>query len=116
MDRGNRIRGSIPADSMHVEPDQQAAGAAGPRSAGIILRPTPAGVPCLGDAMRLSVLSCLGVAFLAPLSALASPANALPLPDKDVAALAREVNGEMAMQTLEGIVQQHRERGSRGYH
>src|SRR6187549_1865789 len=43
-------------------------------------------------------------------------ANALPLPDKDVAAIAREVDGEAAMQTLEGIVQQHRERGSRGFH
>ena len=66
--------------------------------------------------MRLSVLFCLGLVSLAPLASLASPANALPLPDQDVAALAREVNGEMAMQTLEGIVQQHRERGSRGFH
>jgi len=66
--------------------------------------------------MRLSVLSCLGFALLAPLPSLASPANALPLPEKDVAAIAREVNGGMAMQTLEGIVQQHRERGSRGFH
>jgi len=65
--------------------------------------------------MRLSVLSCLVFALLAPLASLASPVNALPLPDKDVAALAREVNGELAMQTLEGIVQQHRERGSRGF-
>ena len=65
--------------------------------------------------MRLPVLLCLGLLSLAPLASFASPANVLPLPDEDVAALAREVNGEMAKQTLEGIVQQHRERGSRGF-
>ena len=62
--------------------------------------------------MRSSVSFCVTLFFLAPL---ASMANELPLPDKDVAAIAREVNGEAAKQTLEGIVQQHRERGSRGF-
>lgn len=40
----------------------------------------------------------------------------LPLPDRDVAVLAQEVDGDRAMETLQGIVQHHRERGSRGYH
>ena len=62
--------------------------------------------------MRRSLLCCLAWVLLAP-SAWA--ANELALSDPEVAAIAREVNGEKAKQTLEGIVQQHRERGSRGY-
>ena len=38
------------------------------------------------------------------------------LPEKDVAALAHEVSGDTAKKTLEGIVQFHRQRGSRGFH
>jgi hypothetical protein len=45
----------------------------------------------------------------------ASRPSELPLPDRDVAAIAREVTWRSAKQTLDGIVQQHRERGSRGY-
>jgi hypothetical protein len=43
-------------------------------------------------------------------------AQSLPLPDASVASIAREVNGTAAKQTLEGIVRNHRERGSKGYH
>ena len=42
--------------------------------------------------------------------------QSLPLPDREVAVLAREVDGDRAMETLLGIVRHHRERGSRGYH
>ena len=42
--------------------------------------------------------------------------QSLPLPDREVAVLAREVDGDRAMETLQGIVRHHRERGSRGYH
>ena len=46
----------------------------------------------------------------------AAPASGLPLADAEVAALANEVNGETARGNLEGIVQFHRQRGSRGFH
>ena len=46
----------------------------------------------------------------------AAPASGLPLADAEVAALANEVNGETAKRNLEGIVQFHRQRGSRGFH
>jgi aminopeptidase YwaD len=38
------------------------------------------------------------------------------LPEKDVAALANELNGETAKRNLEGIAQFHRQRGSKGFH
>ena len=38
------------------------------------------------------------------------------LPEKDVAALAQELSGETAKRNLEGIVRNHRQRGSRGFH
>jgi aminopeptidase YwaD len=62
--------------------------------------------------MRLPILCCLACLLFSPT---ASVATELPLPDDAVAAIAREVKGELAKQTLEGIVQQHRERGSRGF-
>jgi aminopeptidase YwaD len=62
--------------------------------------------------MRHSGLCCLGFVFVAAFAS----AHSLPLPDKTIAALAHEVDGETAKQTLEGIVQHHRERGSRGFH
>ncbi len=40
----------------------------------------------------------------------------LPLPAKDIAAFAHEVNGDTAKRNLEGVVQFHRQRGSRGFH
>jgi aminopeptidase YwaD len=46
-----------------------------------------------------------------------APAQKAPLlPDKDVAALAQELSGETAKRNLEGIVRNHRQRGSRGLH
>src|SRR5271169_3200209 len=38
------------------------------------------------------------------------------LPEKDVAALANELSGEMAKRNLEGIARFHRQRGSQGFH
>lgn len=38
------------------------------------------------------------------------------LPEKDVAALAQELSGETAKRNLEGMVRNHRQRGSRGFH
>ena len=38
------------------------------------------------------------------------------LPEKDVAALANELSGEIAKRNLEGIVRFHRQRGSKGFH
>src|SRR5437764_11864962 len=38
------------------------------------------------------------------------------LPEKDVAAMAQELSGEVAKRNLEGIVRNHRQRGSRGFH
>jgi aminopeptidase YwaD len=62
--------------------------------------------------MRQIAMCCLGFALAASVVSAAE----LPLPDKDVAALARTVDGEAAKQTLEGIVQQRRERGGKGFH
>src|SRR5580658_5194889 len=38
------------------------------------------------------------------------------LPEKDVAALAQELSGEIAKRNLEGITRFHRQRGSQGFH
>jgi hypothetical protein len=38
------------------------------------------------------------------------------LPEKDVAAMAQELSGEVAKRNLEGIARNHRQRGSRGFH
>src|SRR5437016_14495175 len=38
------------------------------------------------------------------------------LPEEKVKALAQELSGETAMRNLEGIVRNHRQRGSRGFH
>src|SRR3954451_6441524 len=57
--------------------------------------------------------------FVAPgLLLAAAPARAqkLPLPDKDIAALAQELSGETAKRNLEGIARFHRQRGSSGFH
>jgi hypothetical protein len=55
-------------------------------------------------------------AWLSGLASATTPVPALPLPDAQVAALANEVDGESAKRNLEGIVQFHRQRGSRGFH
>src|SRR5713226_1234737 len=52
--------------------------------------------------------------FLLPSAAAAQKPPLLP--DKDVAALAQELSGETAKRNLEGIVRNHRQRGSRGFH
>src|SRR5512141_1098141 len=64
--------------------------------------------------MRTNAL--LFAACLSGLAYATTSAPALPLPDAQVAALANEVNGETAKRNLEGIVQFHRQRGSRGFH
>jgi aminopeptidase YwaD len=38
------------------------------------------------------------------------------LPEKDIAALAQELSGEIAKRNLEGIARYHRQRGSQGFH
>ncbi len=38
------------------------------------------------------------------------------LPEKDVAAIANEVSGDIAKRNLEGVTQFHRQRGSQGFH
>ncbi len=46
-----------------------------------------------------------------------APAQKAPLlPEKDIAALAQALSGETAKRNLEGIVRNHRQRGSRGFH
>src|SRR3954470_23092304 len=72
--------------------------------------------------MRLSLEASLRRAFsVMPglLLAVASPparAQKLPLPEKDIAALAQELSGETAKRNLEGIARFHRQRGSSGFH
>src|SRR3954464_9814951 len=63
--------------------------------------------------MRLALAS-----FLVPglLLAAAARAQKLPLPGKDIAALAQELSGETAKRNLEGITRFHRQRGSQGFH
>ena len=63
--------------------------------------------------MRKLPLICL---FLAGHAGAVSAQAPPLLPEKDIAALANELSGETAKQTLEGLVQFHRQRGSRGFH
>ena len=58
----------------------------------------------------------LAIAFL--LAAIAYPAAAQSplLHERDVAALAQELSGEIAKRNLEGITRFHRQRGSQGFH
>src|SRR6267142_978700 len=70
--------------------------------------------------MRLAQEASMRRAFLVTPGLLLAVATAraerLPLPDKDVAALANELSGETAKRNLEGIARFHRQRGSRGFH
>src|SRR5690242_11102362 len=52
---------------------------------------------------------------VAGLLAAAARAQKLPLPDKDIAALAQELSGQTAKRNLEGIARLHRQRGSEGF-
>jgi aminopeptidase YwaD len=49
-------------------------------------------------------------------AALASAQKPPLLPEKDVAALAQELSGEIAKRNLEGVTRFHRQRGSQGFH
>jgi aminopeptidase YwaD len=58
----------------------------------------------------------LVIGLLCPI-AFPSAAQKPPLlPEKDVAALAQELSGEIAKRNLEGITRFHRQRGSQGFH
>ena len=59
--------------------------------------------------VRLAILLCVTPAFV---SAQKPPL----LPEKDVAALAQELSGEIAKRNLEGVTRFHRQRGSQGFH
>ena len=56
----------------------------------------------------------LSVVFLLSIAALAQKPPLLP--EQDVKALAQELSGETAKRNLEGIVRNHRQRGSQGFH
>ena len=64
---------------------------------------------------RIAVLTCLA-AWIGVLGGEARAQKPPLLPEKDVAALANEVSGEMAKRNLEGIARFHRQRGSKGFH
>ncbi|HEV2991935.1 MAG TPA: M28 family peptidase, partial [Candidatus Angelobacter sp.] len=53
-------------------------------------------------------------AFFLPFVAVAQKPPLLP--EKDVAAMAQELSGEVAKRNLEGIARNHRQRGSHGFH
>lgn len=63
--------------------------------------------------MRHPLLIC---ALLGGLATTASAQEANLLPARDMAALANEVSGRTAKQTVEGLVEFHRQRGSKGFH
>jgi len=67
--------------------------------------------------MRLALETWLRRASFVLLLAASLPARAqkLPLPEKDIAALAQELSGETAKRNLEGIARFHRQRGSEGF-
>jgi aminopeptidase YwaD len=61
--------------------------------------------------------SVVGLAILLSVTpALASAQKPPLLPEKDVAALAQELSGEIAKRNLEGVTRFHRQRGSQGFH
>ena len=69
----------------------------------------------LANARVCMALAAYGllVGFSASAAAVA-PASSL-LPDKAIAALANEVSGDAAKNNLEGVVQFHRQRASKGF-
>jgi hypothetical protein len=67
-----------------------------------------------GGTLKVSITGLLSlVLFGAVGGALAQAPSSLP--DAEIAAIARAVNGDVAKRNLEGVVQFHRQRGSRGY-
>ena len=67
-----------------------------------------------GNALKILTTALLVLALSAPATGAFAQAPA-SLSDADLAALAHEVNGDIAKRNLEGVVQFHRQRGSRGY-
>lgn len=65
--------------------------------------------------MNLLATVLIVLAFSAPTTA-ALAQTTTPLSEADRAAIAHEVNGDIANRNLEGVVQFHRQRGSRGFH
>ena len=57
---------------------------------------------------------CLLVVFCLSFSAAAQKPPLLP--EQDIQAMAQELSGETAKRNLEGVVRNHRQRGSRGFH
>ena len=64
--------------------------------------------------MLRTIFRCLLVVFCISFTAAAQKPPLLP--ESDVQALAQELSGETAKRNLEGIVRNHRQRGSRGFH
>src|SRR5947209_6429935 len=64
--------------------------------------------------MLRRTLAFLPLVFLLSLTAVAQKPPLLP--EQDVKALAQELSGETAKRNLEGIVRNHRQRGSQGFH
>src|SRR5881227_3197738 len=64
--------------------------------------------------MLRTILRCLLVVFCISFTAMAQKPPLLP--ETDVQALAQELSGETAKRNLEGVVRNHRQRGSRGFH
>jgi aminopeptidase YwaD len=62
--------------------------------------------------IRIPLVAVVLCAISLPLAAQKPPL----LPEKDVAALAQELSGEIAKRNLEGITRFHRQRGSQGFH
>lgn len=65
--------------------------------------------------MRVSSMM-LAVVLVSAAGAVDARVAELPLSPAQVAALAKEVNGDTAKRNLEGVVEFHRQRGSRGFH
>src|SRR5437588_11884196 len=64
--------------------------------------------------MLRTILRCLLVVSCLSFTAMAQKPPLLP--EQDVQALAQELSGETAMRHLQGIVRNHRQRGSQGFH
>ncbi len=66
-------------------------------------------------ALETSLRAFFVPGFLLCAASLPARAQKLPLPEKDIAALAQELSGETAKRNLEGIARFHRQRGSSGF-
>ena len=68
----------------------------------------------LEDALKTLMTGLMVLALSAP-ATVAFAQSPASLSDAETAAIAGEVNGDIAKRNLEGVVQFHRQRGSRGY-